>query len=76
MSIRDLCFAGYRTYILLYASQLHDALINRALGDQPVHCDLTSLPEAMSTVHCLSIVGRIPIVIIEYDCISRRKVYP
>jgi hypothetical protein len=45
-----------KTYVFLDTSQLNDTLVDGALGDQPVHGDLSGLTETMGTIHSLSIV--------------------
>ena len=72
---RDVQTQGASTYIFLHTSQLYDALVDCALCNQAVHCDLTGLSQSVSTIHCLRVVGWIPVVIIEDDSVCSRQVY-
>lgn len=62
------------THILLDSRELDDTLVNGPLRDQAVDCHLTGLSETVSTIHSLSIVRRIPIVIVEDDCVRGGKI--
>lgn len=53
------------TYVFLHASQLYDTLVDCSFCNQTVNCDLTSLSQSVGAVHCLCVVGWIPVVIIE-----------
>jgi len=53
------------TNIFLNTSQLNDALIDRSLRDQAINSHLACLTEAVSTIHGLGIVRRIPVMVIE-----------
>ena len=44
------------TYIFLYSGQLNDTLVDRALRDESVDCDLARLTQTVGTVHCLRII--------------------
>ena len=62
------------TYVFLDTSKLDDTLINGTLRDQPVDSNLSGLSKTMGAIHCLRVNGRIPIVIVEYDCVCSSKV--
>lgn len=62
------------TYVFLHPCELNNPLVNRALRDEAVHSDLAGLSETMSTVHSLSIVGRIPVVVVEDDRVRGSQV--
>ena len=55
-------------FVFLHSS-LQDALLDSALGDQSVNCNLTGLAKSMSTIHSLLVDSRIPVGVIEDDCI-------
>jgi hypothetical protein len=59
-------------YIFLHTSELNNTFVNCPLGYETIHRNLACLSQAMSPVHCLSIVGRIPVVVIEDDGVSSR----
>jgi hypothetical protein len=55
-------------YVLLVPCQMQHPLFDRALADQTVHRDLSSLTDSMSSVHGLRVVRGVPVVFI---CVSR-----
>lgn len=63
------------THIFLDACQLYDTFIDSAFGNESVDSHLPCLTKTMSPVHGLSIVGRVPIVIVKDDGICRREIY-
>ena len=62
------------TYVFLHTSQLYDTLVDGAFGNQAVYRDLSSLPQSMSAVHCLRVVGWIPVMIIEDNSVCGGQV--
>jgi hypothetical protein len=55
-------------HVLLVPCQMQHPLFNRALADQTVDRNLSSLTHSMSSVHGLRVVRGVPVVLI---CISR-----
>jgi hypothetical protein len=62
------------THVFLHSGELDNSLIDGTLRDQPIHGNLTSLTESVSAIHGLSIIRRVPIVIIEYDSVGSGQV--
>lgn len=62
------------TDILLDSSKLDDTLVNGSFRDQAVDCHLSSLSETVSTIHGLSVVRRVPIVVVENHCVRGGKI--
>ena len=65
-------FKKTSAYVFFHTSELHNTFIDCSPGDETIHCDLARLSQAMSTVHCLCIVRRIPVVVVENDCVGGR----
>ena len=65
---------GGVTYIFLYSGQLNDTLVDRALRDQSVDGDLARLTQTVGTVHCLRVVGRVPVMVVEDDGVRGSEV--
>lgn len=63
-----------KTYVFLDTRQLHNSLVDGALRDQTIDGNLTGLTQTMSTIHCLSVIGGVPIVIIEDHGIGGSKI--
>src|SRR6266705_3418482 len=61
-------------YVFLHPGELHNAFINGSLADEAIHCNLACLSQAMSSVHCLCIVGGVPIVVVENNGVGGRQV--
>lgn len=61
-------------YIFLNPSKLHNTFVNRTLRDKSVYGDLAGLAQTVSTVHGLSVIRRIPIVVIEDHGICSSKI--
>ena len=53
------------TYIFLHSGKLDNPLIDGTLRDEPVDGDLASLTKTMSTIHGLSVVRRVPVMVVE-----------
>ena len=62
-------------HVLLLLGSLYNLLFNCALGDETEDRDWLSLPDTMGAILGLGINSRVPIVIIEDDCIRCRQVY-
>lgn len=52
-----------------------DILLNCTLTDQSVDVDISCLANTVTPVLCLSIHCRVPVTVIEYDCISPSEIY-
>jgi hypothetical protein len=50
------------------------AFVDCASGYETIHRHLASLTQPMGAIHGLGIVGRIPIVIVEYDCVRSGQI--
>ena len=63
-----------KAYIFLDSGHLDDPFVNSALRDKSIDSDLACLSKTVSSVHCLSIVGWVPVMIVENHGIGSRKV--
>jgi len=61
-------------HILLLLGSLDNLLFNCPLGDEAEDRDWLSLPDTMGAILGLRINSRVPIVIIEDDCVRCRQV--
>jgi len=61
---------GY-IYLILLLRSVENTFFDCVLGEQAIHSHLLGLSYTMGSVHCLCIVRRIPIAVIENDCIRR-----
>ena len=52
------------THLLLLSSELNDPLVDGSLRDESVDRDLSRLTQSMSSIHRLSVVTRVPIVVV------------
>lgn len=62
------------TYILLHTRKLNDAFIDHALGNETIDGHLASLTQTVCTVHGLGIIGRVPVMVVEYHSVRSGKV--
>ena len=62
--------SDFETDVFLDSCQLYDTLVNSAFGNKTIHCHLSRLAKTMSPIHCLGVIGWIPIVVVENDSVS------
>jgi len=63
-----------KAHIFLDTCHLDNPLIDCPSCYETIHGDLTSLAQAMSTIHGLRVVGGVPVALIEDDSVRSRQV--
>ena len=63
-----------RAHVFLDTCHLDNPLIDCSSCYETIHGDLSSLAQAMSTIHGLRVVGGVPVALIEDDSVRSRQV--